>query len=38
MMVFAASSIQKPKLSWRLDEVLPIGMSAMITFFVRQFR
>ena len=36
--VFAASSIQKPKCSSTLDEVLPLAVSTMTTFFVRQFR
>ena len=36
--VFAASSIQKPKCSSTLDEVLPLGVSTMTTFFARQFR
>jgi hypothetical protein len=35
---FAASSIQKPKCSSTLDEVLPLCVSTMTTFFARQFR
>jgi hypothetical protein len=36
--VFADSSIQKPNCSSTLDEVLPLGVSTMTTFFVGQFR
>src|SRR5260221_485901 len=36
--MFAASSIQKPKFSSMLDEVLPLGASTMTTFFVKQSR
>src|SRR5215831_20568772 len=38
MRALAPSSIQKPKLSSTLNDVLPLGVSTITTFFVRHFR
>ena len=38
MTVFAVSSIQKPKCSSTVDELLPLGVSTMTTLLVRQLR